>query len=170
MIADKAKKSKPDQKKSDSTQTTQEKSPTKNSKPDPRIQNALAKINEDLKNEGGGGGGAGQSSGGSIGGAGGNSNGGGNSECGAYKARVKNIILGNWKRVTLASKPERPPKLSFRVTGAGQVTSVKWMQRSGDQVLDASAQRAVESSRTIPSPPANCQAALEESFVVQFGR
>ncbi len=136
---------------------------------DLKMMDALARINSDLKNEqaaantqGRSGGGNGGSATGSVGGS--------NSECGSYRVRIKQRALGNWKPPSLAEKPPRPPKISFMIGSSGQITSVRWLQKSGNQALDTSAQQAIDRMGAVPAPPTNCEAALRETFVVQFGK
>ncbi|MFO1519939.1 MAG: TonB family protein [bacterium] len=149
------------------TPTMQEKKPE--GKPmDPRMKDALAKINEDLKErtatpeaaqvkEGGEGSPQG-------------SPGGSNSECSAYSSRIKQRMIGNWIRLVGSNKPPRPPKIFLTINSSGQITSTRYTQRSGDLSLDGSALRAVESSSPLPPPPLNCEMALSGGITVQFGR
>ncbi len=145
-----------------------EKKETAPRKEDPRILNALAKINEDLKErtpipeaaqvkEAG----QGDPNG---------SPGGSNSECGLYSAKVKQRILGNWIRITGGNKPPRPPKIAAMINESGNVISTQWIQKSGDLSLDSSALRAITSSSPLPAPPVNCQVAVREGLAVQFGK
>ncbi|MBL7685325.1 MAG: TonB family protein, partial [Deltaproteobacteria bacterium] len=135
---------------------------------DTRIQDALAKINNDLnerkalpeaaqvKNVGEG------SPTGSPGGS--------NSECASYSSRVRQRIVGNWIRIVGSNKPPRPPKISITINGSGQVTSSQYLQKSGDLSLDNSALRAIQNSSPLPPPPANCDSALRDGMIIQFGR
>jgi TonB family protein len=137
-------------------------------KPDNRINDALAKINQDLKErtpipE------AAQVKEGSQGNPQGTP-GGDNSECSQYSARVKQRIVGNWMRLTGGNKPPRPPKIHAMINASGQITSTQFIQKSGDLSLDSSAMRAVENSSPLPAPPQNCEIALRGGITVQFGR
>ncbi len=137
-------------------------------KADPRINQALAKINEDLKErtvlpE------AAQVKNSGEGNPQGNP-GGSNSECAAYSGRVKQRIIGNWIRMVSGQKPPRPPKIFVSINASGSVTSTSWLQKSGEVSLDGSAMRAVQNSSPFPSPPLNCQIALSGGITVQFGR
>src|SRR5262245_51161127 len=90
-------------------EASQKKPEGKPYKEDPRIAQALAKINADLKNrpvipE------AAQVKEGATGDVQG-SPGGSNSECDAYSAQVKRRIVGNWIRLIGGVKPPRPPKI-----------------------------------------------------------
>ncbi len=140
----------------------------KATKVDPRINQALSKINEDLKTQtvlpeaaqikqGGDG-----SPQGSVGGS--------NSECAAYSGRVKSKIIGNWIRLSAGQKAPRPPKIFVSINESGSITSSRWIQKSGDVSLDGSAMRAVQNSSPFPTPPLNCQIALSGGITVQFGR
>ncbi len=165
VIEDKTKKTKPEkQVKTEDTSKPEGKS----TKVDPRINQALAKINEDLKTQtvlpeasqikqGGDG-----SPNGSPGGS--------NSECAAYSGRVKQKIIGNWVRLTSGQKAPRPPKIFVAINSSGSVVSTNWLQKSGDVSLDGSAMRAVQNSAPFPSPPLNCQIALSGGITIQFGR
>jgi len=135
---------------------------------DKRIHDALAKINEDLKErppipE------AAQVKPGSEGDPHG-SPGGDNSQCTLYSSRVKQRIVGNWIRLTGGNKPPRPPKIHAMINASGQITSTQFLQKSGDISLDSSAMRAVENSNPLPAPPQNCEIALRGGITVQFGR
>jgi TonB family protein len=137
-------------------------------KQDTRINDALRKINQDLKDrtlipE------AAQVKEGATGDPQG-SPGGDNSECSQYSARVKQRIVGNWIRLTGGNKPPRPPKIHAMINSSGQVTSTQFLQKSGDLSLDSSAMRAIENSSPLPPPPENCEIALRGGITVQFGR
>lgn len=165
VVEDKAKKQKTEKQPKTVGNTKAEGKPTK---VDPRINQALAKINEDLKTQtalpeaaqikpGG--------EGNPLG-----SPGGSNSECAAYSSRVKQKIIGNWIRLSAGQKPPRPPKIFVSINAGGAVTSTNWLQKSGDVSLDGSALRAVQNSSPFPTPPQNCQIALSGGITVQFGR
>src|SRR4030095_10657040 len=131
---------------------------------DPRIAQALAKINEDLKTkpvipE------AAQVKEGAEGSPEG-SPGGSNSECDAYSSQVKRRIVGNWIRLVGANRPPRPPKIFTAINAYSEVLSTQWVQKSGDYSLDMSALRAIQNSSPFPSPPLNCQAALSGGITV----
>ena len=165
VIVDKNKKPKPEKK---SKEVDNSKAEGKATKVDPRINQALAKINEDLKTqtalpE------AAQVKQGGDGSPQGNP-GGSNSECAAYSGRVKSKIIGNWIRLTSGQKPPRPPKIFVAINSAGSVVTTNWLQKSGDLSLDGSATRAIQNSSPFPSPPANCQIALSGGITIQFGR
>ncbi len=164
VIEDKTKKQKVEKTKPNDD-TKPEGKPTK---VDPRINQALAKINDDLKTQtalpeaaqikpGGDG-----SPNGSPGGS--------NTECGAYSSRVKQKIIGNWIRLSAGQKPPRPPKIFVSINASGAVTSTNWIQKSGDLSLDGSALRAVQNSSPFPNPPSDCQIALSGGITIQFGR
>lgn len=135
---------------------------------DRRIQDALAKINEDLKEpsplpE------AAQVKSGGPGDPHG-SPGGSDAECARYSARVKQRVVGNWVRMVGSNRPPRPPVIFARINASGQLLGTQFTQRSGDQGLDMSALRAMQSSSPFPPPPTDCQAALTGGITVQFGR
>lgn len=165
VIEDKSKKTKIEKQSKNIDPTKPE---GKASKVDPRINQALAKINEDLKTQTAlpeaaqikqGGDGSPQ---GTVGGS--------NSECAAYSGRVKSKIIGNWIRLTSGQKPPRPPKIFVSINSSGGIISTNWLQKSGDVSLDGSAMRAVQNSSPFPTPPVNCQIALSGGITVQFGR
>jgi len=161
VVEDKAKKEK-----KRAPQEASQKTPE--GKQDTRIKDALAKINEDLKErspipE------AAQVKEGAEGNPQG-SPGGDNSECSLYSARVKQRIVGNWIRLTGGNKPPRPPKIHASINSAGLITSTQFLQKSGDLSLDSSALRAMQNSSPLPPPPANCEVALRGGITVQFGR
>lgn len=164
VIEDKTKKQKTEKTKPDDSAKPEGK-PTK---VDPRINQALAKINDDLKTQTALPEAAQIKSGGD--GSPNGSPGGSNSECAAYSSRVKQKIIGNWIRLSAGQKPPRPPKIFVSINTSGSVTSTNWIQKSGDLSLDGSALRAVQNSSPFPSPPSDCQIALSGGITIQFGR
>jgi TonB family protein len=160
---------KPKEKKIEEIKETAEKKPEgKPYREDPRIKEALAKINEDLKKppvipE------AAQVKEGATGDVMGNP-GGSNSECALYSARVKQKIVGSWIHLIGGAKPPQPPKIFASINASGEVISTQWIQKSGDQSLDMSALRAIQNASPFPPPPLDCQAALSGGITVQFGR
>lgn len=138
---------------------------------DSRIKNALAKINDDLKEktatpE------AAQAKTGGVGDPTGTpEKGGANSECGRYSSQIRQKIVSNWIRLVGSNRPPRPPKISVMINASGEIISTpQWIQKSGDYSLDSSTLRAVQTASPFPPPPVNCQEAVREGFVVVFGK
>lgn len=72
---------------------------------------------------------------------------------GAYADLIRGLIGQHWNRSNLHSSPNQVCTVTFTIQRNGSVTNVQITQRSGDYLLDTSAQRAILDSDPLPSLP-----------------
>jgi protein TonB len=88
---------------------------------------------------------------------------------GAYANLVRDQLAQHWNQANLHTAPGQICKVSFTIGRNGSVTNVQITQKSGEYLLDTSAQRAVLDSNPMPSLPPDFprnEATVEFSFHV----
>ncbi len=90
-----------------------------------------------------------------------------------YRAQVRTRILQQWQKPAQLSAlpPAKRPSatLTVRISPSGQITGTSWSKRSGNELLDGSALRAVNRANPLPTPPAEIRDhVMREQFVVTF--
>ena len=86
---------------------------------------------------------------------------------GAYANLIRDRIGQHWNRSNLHSLPNQVCTVTFTIQRDGSVTNVQISQKSGDYLLDTSAERAVLDSNPLPSLPTDfphSQATVELNF------
>ena len=71
----------------------------------------------------------------------------------AYANLVRDTLASHWNQSGIHTSPGQICKVSFTIQRNGSVTNVQISRKSGDYLLDTSAQRAVLDSSPMPSLP-----------------
>lgn len=90
-----------------------------------------------------------------------------------YRAIVTQRILRQWQKpaqLTALPQNKRPlAKVIVRVNATGSIVGQSWSKRSGNALLDGSAQRAVSRANPLPIPPPEIRSwVLSQQFQVTF--
>lgn len=90
-----------------------------------------------------------------------------------YKAQVTRRILGQWQKPAqlIALPPAKRPSaaISVRINANGAIIGHAWSKKSGNELLDGSALRAVNRANPLPAPPPEIRnLVLTQQFHVTF--
>lgn len=90
-----------------------------------------------------------------------------------YRAQVTQRILRQWQKpaqITALPPGKRPSAaIRVRINASGSIVGQSWSKRSGNALLDGSAQRAVNRANPLPTPPPEIRAiVMNEQFNVTF--
>src|SRR3989338_1651819 len=88
-----------------------------------------------------------------------------------YQAEVRMKIINEWILPTRYMEEEiaRNAKLEVFIDDHGDVTSTRFLDRSGDESFDASALRAVQRASPLPKPPDRLSSeTYQEGFLIEF--
>ncbi|MCE9625869.1 MAG: TonB family protein, partial [Deltaproteobacteria bacterium] len=88
-----------------------------------------------------------------------------------YQSSVRGKIIREWVRTGASPDGEQAirTRIQVRINASGQVISKSVVKSSGDESFDLSALRAIERASPLPPPPEGIKSeALSEGFVVDF--
>ncbi len=90
-----------------------------------------------------------------------------------YQAKVRSKIINEWIIPPIFNEIETTKKLNSKITvtvdNEGSIISTRWSEKSGDNSFDASALRAVKRASPFPKPPKRLAwEVFNEGFLVEF--